>query len=475
MGDRFKERYDLNEKIIKSLDTIGYHKPTDVQKQVIMRVLNGEDLVVQADTGSGKTASFGIPIVEKVHVLDNYVQALILTPTRELAVQVSDEIQKLGKYKHIRTLPVYGKQNIDIQIHQLKQRVHVVVGTPGRVIDLVEKEHLKLEQLDMLILDEADELLRRGFLDAVTGLMNQLPKSRQTLLFSATMPEAISDLTKRYMHHPERIDVASEIDEKQLIETFSKSTTSEDKTLILFEVIEQLQPEQCLVFCNTKVDVERIYKFMRRRFNHVEMLHGDLPQKQRLQQIQLFKAGQTKYLVATDLASRGLHIHRLPLVINYDLPVDVQNYTHRIGRTGREGEKGVAISLVNALDIERVQDIEAYLQETLKPLPKSYVLSNNTMNIGKPDDQKKSYQDILKLRISAGKQKKIRVGDVVGALCNLDGITQEDIGVIDIRERYSYVEIFNHKGRQVIEQLNGQTIKNKVVKVEKARGHKELI
>ena len=182
MGDRFKERYDLNEKIIKSLDTIGYHKPTDVQKQVIMRVLNGEDLVVQADTGSGKTASFGIPIVEKVHVLDNYVQALILTPTRELAVQVSDEIQKLGKYKHIRTLPVYGKQNIDIQIHQLKQRVHVVVGTPGRVIDLVEKEHLKLEQLDMLILDEADELLRRGFLDAVTGLMNQpFSTSKRTL------------------------------------------------------------------------------------------------------------------------------------------------------------------------------------------------------------------------------------------------------------------------------------------------------
>ncbi len=183
MGERFKDRYDLNASVIKSLNMLGYYQPTEVQKRVIVDALDGQDLVVQADTGSGKTAGFGIPIVENVQVLNNCVQVLILTPTRELAVQVSEEIQKIGKYKRIRTLPVYGRQNIDIQIHQLKQRVHIVVGTPGRVIDLFDKGHLVLDQLKVLVLDEADELLRRGFLDSVTGLMNQLPSNRQTLLF----------------------------------------------------------------------------------------------------------------------------------------------------------------------------------------------------------------------------------------------------------------------------------------------------
>ena len=467
MDKRFNGNYNLNEKIIKSLEVIGYHKPTEVQKQVIMRVLDGKDLVVQADTGSGKTAGFGIPIVEKIRVTDNVVQALILTPTRELAVQVSDEIQKIGKYKGIRTLAVYGKQNIDVQIHQLKQRVHIVIGTPGRVVDLIDRGHLKLEQLETFVLDEADELLRRGFFDVVTEMIKDLPKNRQTLLFSATMPEGITDLVNQYLNKPQRIEVFSEIDAKHLIESFIKETKQEDKISILYEVIEQLQPQQCLIFCNTKAEVQRIHQRMKKKYENVQMLHGDLPQKERLKQIQQFKDGVTKYLIATDLAGRGLHIHRLPLVINYDLPVDVQNYTHRVGRTGREGEKGVAVSLINILDQSRVQEIEGYLQETLPCLPSDYILTNNTVNSNEKLLKRKQYRDIMKLRISAGKQKKIRTGDVVGALCSVEGITQVDIGVVDIRDRYTYVEIFNHKGQKIIQDLNGKTIKNKVVRIDK--------
>ena len=469
MGERFKDRYDLNASVIKSLNMLGYYQPTEVQKRVIVDALDGQDLVVQADTGSGKTAGFGIPIVENVQVLNNCVQVLILTPTRELAVQVSEEIQKIGKYKRIRTLPVYGRQNIDIQIHQLKQRVHIVVGTPGRVIDLFDKGHLVLDQLKVLVLDEADELLRRGFLDSVTGLMNQLPSNRQTLLFSATMPERVVTLAKEYMNNPTHIEVDSIIDEKELIESFSKITQSLDKTKTLFEIIKQLEPDQCLVFCNTKLDVERVYQSMCRKYKNVHMLHGDMPQKQRLKQIQWFKEGKTTYLVATDLAARGLHIHQLPLGINYDLPVDVQNYTHRIGRTGREGNKGVAISIIGPADEYKVQDIEGYLRTTFNELPTSYALPTRAKKGRDTQKRDEGFKDITLLRISAGKQKKIRAGDVVGALCNLDGIDQQDIGVIDIRDRFTYVEIFNHKGDKVVKQLNGMTIKNKVVNVSKMK------
>ncbi len=460
----FGERYDLEDSVVKGLNQLGYDQPTPVQSQVIEPIFAGKDVVVQADTGSGKTAGFGIPLVNEVHVLNNAIQGLILTPTRELAVQVSEELQKIGKYKGVRVLPVYGKQNIDIQIHQLKQRIHVVVGTPGRVMDLIEKGYLDRSALRFFVLDEGDELLRRGFFPVVSTIMDGLPCDKQILLFSATMPEDIVELVKRQLTEPVTIQVDSQIQTKNLIDSYVKMTSAECKKKLLCSVIEQLTPSQCLIFANTKVEVEAIYRFMKKRFRKVERLHGDLPQKQRLNYVDQFKKGEITYLIATDLASRGIHIHQLPLVINYDLPLDVQNYIHRIGRTGREGVKGTAVSLVGALDQRQKQELESYLRKTFKELPVAYTLPKI-----KTESRKKQAhiaKDTVTIRISAGQQKKIRVGDIVGALCHLDGIEVEDIGIIDIRNRYSYVEIFHHKGEDVVRQLNERKIKKKQVFVE---------
>jgi len=503
MSNVFKD-FPLSNSVKKSIEMIGYSNATEVQALAIPEVMNNVDLVVKSNTGSGKTAAFGIPVVDKLKVDVRLPQVLILTPTRELAVQVSEEITNIGKYKKVRCLPIYGKQPMHIQINQLKQRVHIVVGTPGRVTDLIGRGHLKLEGISHLVIDEADELLNRGFLEEVKGIIEALPTDRNTLLFSATMPEEIEKVCHAYMKNPKWIDIKGDDDIPTDISQVSFEIAEEFKFNRLQEILEYVKPDSCLVFCNTQVKCDKVHGLLRKNRIKALTLHGGMNQRDRLKSIRSFKDKEVTFLVATDLAARGIHISALDLVVNYDIPIDKENYVHRIGRTGRAGEKGLAISFISQHDKLRRQEIEGFLEEKLAlgaidnldksigPLLKEINGGNNsksadqkspkangsTMNgkNSKQKDQNKQkvvdvlHKDIMKLRLSIGKNKKIRALDVVGAVGNIEGIKPDDIGIVDIRESSTYIDIFNNKGDLVLDELTTVKGKNtKIVKIRKPR------
>jgi superfamily II DNA/RNA helicase len=491
MKNGFAQRFNISQEVCQGLEQLGYIQPTDVQAEVIADVQAEKDLIIQSKTGSGKTAAFGIPIVDAISVIENLPQVLVLTPTRELAVQVKDELAEIGKYKKIRTMSAYGKQPIHIQLRQLKQRVHIVVGTPGRVADLIRKKHLNLEKVSYLVVDEADELLRRGFLTEVTGIIDHVPLDRTTLLLSATMPEAIEEVCRQYMNEPLRIEVENEEEPIEQIEQYYLQVMEDWKLSRLYELIETRKPHRSLVFCNTRNKVEQVASFMKKRGLEVGMLHGQMPQKERLRAIAAFKDERISYLVATDLAGRGIHIDKLDMVINYQIPKDPENYVHRIGRTGRAGEKGEAISLVNQYEVKDWQEIQQFigykvpvtdldrLNKTKSKKAKSKDSSHNPQKQSEKAQSSSARQrtqqqkpqakhsEITRLRINAGKKKKIRLGDIVGAISNLAGVTGEDIGIIEVEETCSYVNIHNKKGNLVMKEL--KAVKGKPVTIKQVK------
>ena len=469
----FKEKYHIGDEVIKALQVMGYIEPMPVQERVIEDIQAGKDLIVQSKTGSGKTAAFGIPVVDGLDMEEKDPQVLVLTPTRELAVQVCEELADIGRYRKIRCLPVYGKQPIHIQLRQLKQRVHVVVGTPGRLGDLIKKKHLILNHIQYLIIDEADELLNRGFIDEVEAIIKKVPEDRTTLLFSATMPERIENICSRYMQAPDRIEVLSEEEPIEQIKQSFLSVSDDWKFMRLREITEQRKPYSCMVFCNTKAKVDDLTAKMKKGQFACAALHGGMAQKYRLQAINQFKEGRVQYLVCTDLAARGIHINQLDLVINYNVPIQSENYVHRIGRTGRAGEKGEAITFVNEHDRKQWEEIQGFIGYRVPEMDqpsalKTNVLNNKQSNVKdtfKPKKRVKKHEDITRLRINAGKKKKVRAGDILGAVTNLPGIESEDIGIIDIQDGCSYIEIHNNKGDVAFKGLTKATVKGKPITV----------
>lgn len=482
----------LSNSVKKSIEVIGYVEPTEVQSLAIPEVLNNVDLVVKSKTGSGKTAAFGIPLVDKLKIGVRSPQALVLTPTRELAVQVCEEIALIGKYKKVRCLPLYGKQPIHVQVNQLKQRVHITVGTPGRVKDLINRGHLKLEEISHLVIDEADELLNRGFLEDMREIIGALPVERNTLLFSATMPEAIENVCNEYMREPKWIDIKGDDDIPRDILHLGFEIAEEYKFNRLVNILKEVDPRNALIFCNTQRKVDKVQGLMRNAKLKAKTLHGGMNQRDRLRSIAEFKFNDIPYLVATDLAARGIHVDTLELVINYDMPIDKENYVHRIGRTGRAGEEGLAISFISQHDDKKIEEIEDYLGEKIKRGNIDNVLDSiDKFREGKPKTAKpkknstipkpgannkatnngtSTHKDIMKIRINAGKKKKLRPLDVVGAIGNIIGIVPDDIGIVDIRDTCTYIEIFNNKGDLVLDSLTNVKGKNvKVVKIRKPR------
>lgn len=487
----FETKFHIEEDVVKALNIMGYLEPMPVQEAVMMPILQGEDLIVQSKTGSGKTAAFGIPIVNQLVVEENSPQVLVLTPTRELAVQVCEEIAQIGRYKKIRCLPIYGKQPIHIQLRQLKQRVHVAVGTPGRVSDLIRKKHLDLSQIQYLVIDEADELLKRGFLEEVEGIIEKVPTPRTTLLFSATMPPEIEAICANYMTNPTRFEIESEETPIEQIKQTWYEVADDWKLTLVSKLLVEKQPYTCIVFCKTRDKVDQVNNQLTRAGFITTALHGQMPQKIRLNAIRDFKDGKVQVLVATDLAARGIHIDKLDLVINYNIPFEPENYVHRIGRTGRVGEKGEAISLVNVHETKQwagVIDFIGYqvpkasdelLRGTDNHLPNGKKKLGSTKKsapthktkeaqVTKPKKRElplgtNKHRDISRIRINIGKKKKVRPGDILGAVSNLSGITSEDIGIIDIQETCSYVEIFNNKGDLVLESLPKSKVKGKTI------------
>lgn len=347
--------------ILKALEEMGFISPTEVQERAIPPILNKEDLIVMSKTGSGKTAVFGVPILQMTDPEAPGPQGLILTPARELAVQVDSDLKKMSKHLQHKTLAVFGQHNINSEIQALSKGVSIITGTPGRVYDHIQHGALKTKNIRFLVLDEADRMLDMGFLDQVVRIIKAIPKDRVTLLFSATMPPEIYRICTAYMKQPVTIEIESQTKTVDTIKQCYYRVNHNEKNTQLSRLLLLEQPESCMIFCNTKIAVDRVQSFLSRKGYECHALHGDIPQGRRLQTIQKFKQGDFHLLVATDVAARGIHIEGLSLVINYDVPNEKDSYVHRIGRTGRAGNEGRALSLVTSDDIISLYEIEEHI------------------------------------------------------------------------------------------------------------------
>ncbi len=346
--------------IARALERMGYVTPTEVQDRAIPPLRLGEDLIGQAQTGTGKTAAFGIPIVEKVDPAARHVQALVLTPTRELCVQVEEEIASLGQFRNVRAVAIYGGSSMDRQITGLRRGAQVVVGTPGRVLDLIRRGELRLDRVETVILDEADRMLDMGFIVDVETILSRCPRQRQTALFSATMPYAILRICDRFMkRNPTQIAVRPDHRTVETVRQLVYFVAEQDKVKALLELTSAFGFDRLLVFRHTQIGVDRLAATLKRRGQNVAALHGGLSQRERDRTLADFKAGKTQFLIATNVASRGLDITDLPYVVSYDLPEDADTYVHRIGRTGRAGKEGTAITFVAEWDLDAWEQIRS--------------------------------------------------------------------------------------------------------------------
>lgn len=470
----------LSSDIKRALKELGYAEPTDVQAAVIPAALAKKDIVVKSQTGSGKTASFGIPLCELVDWEENKPQALVLTPTRELAAQVKEDITNIGRFKRIKATAVYGKQPFARQKLELKQKTHVVVGTPGRVLDHIEKETLATEKVQYLIIDEADEMLNMGFVDQVSAIIEKLPAERVTMLFSATLPEDIESLCHRYMTNPKEIEIRATGLTTENIEHAVITVREEEKFSLLKDITVVENPDSCMLFCRTKERVETLFDALDESGYSCGMLHGGMVQEDRFAVMNEFKRGEFRYFAATDVAARGIDIDNVSLVVNYDVPVEKESYVHRTGRTGRAGNTGKAITFATPYEEKFLAEIESYIgfeipkadrpsREEVAVGQSAFQKKRNARPTLKKEKSRKLNKDIMKLYFNGGKKKKIRAVDFVGTIANIPGVTADDIGIITIQDNVSYVEMLNGKGPIVLKAMKTTTIKGKQLKVQRAR------
>lgn len=352
--------------IMKALERMGFEEATPIQSQTIPLGLAGKDVIGQAQTGTGKTAAFGIPMLEKIDVNQRVIQGLVVAPTRELAIQVSEELHKLGKIKGVRTLPVYGGQHMDRQIRSLKDRPHIVVATPGRLLDHLRRRTIRLDQVHTAVLDEADEMLNMGFIDDIRDILKAIPEDRQTLLFSATMPKEIRDIATTLMKQPEEVKVKAKEMTVSNIDQFFVEVHEKQKFDTLTNLLDIHVPELAIIFGRTKKRVDELTEGLQARGFRAEGIHGDLTQGKRTSVLNKFKFGRIEILVATDVAARGLDISGVTHVYNFDIPQDPESYVHRIGRTGRAGKTGEAISFITPREVPHLQLIEKVTKSKMK-------------------------------------------------------------------------------------------------------------
>ena len=466
----------ISEDIIKALKGLEYDIPTEVQAKVIPTALEKKDLIVKAQTGSGKTAAYAIPICELIEWLENKPQALILTPTRELAVQVKEDFTNIGRFKRIKAAAIYGRHQFSIEKAELKQKTHVVAGTPGRVMDHIKKGTLNLSKINCFVIDEADRMLDMGFACQVEAIMKELPGERMTMLFSATMSDEVKRIATNYMKDPVNIDVSEEGIMTADINHFLYITDEEDKFELLTDVMIIENPDSCIIFCNTKDRVDMVCDRLEDLGYPSNKIHGGMEQDDRLSAIRSFKRGEYHYLIATDVAGRGIDVENISLVLNYDIPLDEENYVHRTGRTGRAGQKGKAISFAAPTQSRYLHDIEELIgfkiQEIKKPAKEEVSIQkpsfDKKMKTAPPMKKIKSDQlnkEIMKLRFNGGKKKKLRATNFVGVISNLEGVRAEDIGIITIQDTFTYIEILNGKGPLVLEAMKNTMICGKLLKV----------
>lgn len=512
----------LSSGILKAIREVGYEEPTPIQAQVIPLILAGNDVTGQAYTGTGKTAAYGIPAIEMCHPSNRTVQTIVLCPTRELAVQVGSELNKLAVYrKGISVLPIYGGQPIDRQMRALSRGVQIVIGTPGRVIDHIKRGTMSLDTVSLVILDEADRMLDMGFRDDIEEILSHIPKEHQTVILSATLPSEILDISRRYQKNPVDIKLVHQQLTVPEIEQYYIEVRDQAKSDTLIRVLEFYQPQRTLIFCNTQIAVDAVTDVLKSEGFMVDGLHGGMAQTQRDKVMAGFRSGQLEILIATDVAARGIDIEEIDLVCNYDFPQDDEYYVHRIGRTARAGRTGRSISFVSPRERYRLRDVRRSTRAEPIPLPiptlreiggkkalgalaDAYELMNTgdlsfcrpiieeklgeegadpvslstallmlAAGIGaeKEDDLEKYLGEQAVVRLSIGRQDGILVRDILQVIRNSGRNIQNDIGNIRIGQTATYIDVPEPKVKDVIEVLNGAQIGR--IRIIAKRGRKQ--
>ena len=435
------EDLPISDDIKRAVIEMGFEEPSPIQSQSIPVILSGKDVIGQAQTGTGKTAAFSIPILEMVNPEEKNLQAVVLCPTRELAIQVSTEIRKIGKYTHgIKSLPVYGGQPIERQIKALKGGVQIVIGTPGRVIDHINRKTLKMDNVKMVILDEADEMLDMGFREDIEMILSKTPEERQTTFFSATMPKGILDLTKKYQKNPEHIKVVRKELTVPNIKQYYIETRSANKLEVLSRLIDVYNPKLSVVFTNTKKGADELVSDLQARGYFADALHGDLKQTQRDIVMDKFRNGTIDILVATDVAARGIDVDDVEAVFNYDLPQDEEYYVHRIGRTGRAGRNGISFSFVFGKEMRKMRDIERYT--------KTKVVKHDIPSVADVEEKKvNTFFNQVKEVVEAGHLTK-----QIQWLENFCSESEAEYGVVDIAAALLKIALGDEEKQEIIEE-----------------------
>jgi ATP-dependent RNA helicase DeaD len=514
----------LSPAVVKALEDMGFEEPTPIQARTVPIIMAGRDLVGQAQTGTGKTAAFGIPIIEQIDHRQRKPQALVLTPTRELAIQVAEEITRIGRHTALRVVPIYGGQSYDRQIRALEHGAQVVIGTPGRVIDHIRRGTLHLDHVKIVVLDEADEMLDMGFIEDVEFILEQVPPDRQTLLFSATVPDPIARLAEKYLRHPEHVSVNPERVTVPQIEQWYYEVREHEKVDALSRILDIEEAERTIIFCRTKRRVDELTEALQARGYSAEALHGDLNQTQRLRVMKRFREGASEILVATDVAARGLDIENVTHVVNYDLPQDPEGYVHRIGRTGRAGKSGTAITLILPKEFRQLRMMERVLRirVTRRPVPTVADVAEKQRELlrGRLADEiergvlpeyrelalmladeydsidiaaaairllvdkgreapAESFGDtgaepgMVRLFINLGRMDRVTPADVVRGIAEATGIAGSLIGLIDIYDRFTFVEVPQEVAQRVMASAPRLSIRGRPVNVEPARPREE--
>lgn len=517
------EDFNLSKETLRSISEMGFEEPTPIQISAIPSLLKGMDVVGQAQTGTGKTAAFGIPIVEKCKKGKNPF-AIILEPTRELAVQVSEELNKIGKFKKIDVFPIYGGTSIERQTKALKRGIDVIVGTPGRIIDHINRKTIFFSDIKIVVLDEADEMLNMGFIEDIETILKSIPSERQTLLFSATMPQPIINIAKRHMKSPEKIKIDTKGIVIPKIKQIFYEVRDEDKINALSRLIDVEDFQLAIVFCHTKREVDEVAMKLNQMGYNVGALHGDYTQSRREEVMKKFRDAKIDILVATDVAARGLDIHNVTHVINYSIPQNPESYIHRIGRTGRAGKTGIAITFVTPREYKHLRLIEKIAKTVIdkKRLPSvADVVKAKEKNIAKEIEEiikdKKhinyisavkelseqySFDDIAaaalyaaygavketplyekgevengmtRLFMTIGRKDRIKVPDIVKSIASEANVPYSKIGNIDVLEKFTFVEVPEDLADKIIRSVDDMMMKGRRIKIEKAKTKKSLL
>lgn len=519
------EDMGLSIDILKAVKYMGFEEASPIQAKAIPLMKEGYDVIGQAQTGTGKTAAFGIPLLEKIDPRNKKLQAVILCPTRELAIQVAEEIRNLAKFMHgIKLVPIYGGQEIVKQIRSLKSGTQIIVGTPGRVMDHMRRKTIKMDHVHTVVLDEADEMLNMGFLEDMETILGSVPEERQTLLFSATMPKPILEISKKFQKNAQIVKVTKKELTVPNIEQYYYEVKPKNKEEVLARLLDIYDPKLSVVFCNTKKEVDLLVQSLLGRGYFAAALHGDLKQEQRDRVMQGFRSGKTDILVATDVAARGIDVDDVEAVFNYDLPQDDEYYVHRIGRTGRAGRGGKAFSFVTGKEVYKLKEIQRYCKTKIyaQKVPSlndvantkmeklldevEYIIENEELagmlnviesrinhsdytamdmaaaflkmcsGLNEPEreeemdfeDTSASESGMVRLFINIGKKSKAKPGDILGAIAGESGLDGRLVGTIDMYDKYTFVEVPREYAKTVLKAMKHTKIKGKSVAVEPA-------